>query len=97
MASRKRLGDWEADTAISSKSRPVLQLVVNRKTRYTFLNRLPCREASAMRKTINRAMCKLPTRCRKTITYDNGVENVEHQLVNRVLGCRGSFSHPDHY
>jgi IS30 family transposase len=45
VASRIRWGDWEADTAISRKSRPVLQLVVNRKARYTFLNRLPCREA----------------------------------------------------
>jgi len=94
VASRKRLGDWEADTAISSKSRPVLQLVANRKARYTILNRLPCREASAMRKTMNRAMCKLPSRCRKTITYDNGVENVEHQLVNRVLGTKSYFCNP---
>jgi IS30 family transposase len=94
VASRKRLGDWEADTAISRKSRPVLQLVVNRKARYTFLNRLPSRKASVMRKTMNRAMCKLPTRCRKTITYDNGVENVEHQLVNRVLGTKSYFCTP---
>jgi IS30 family transposase len=94
VASRKRWGDWEADTAISRKSRPVLQLVVNRKARYTFLNRLSCREASAMRKTMNRAMCKLPTRFRKTITYDNGVENVEHQLVNRVLGTKSYFCTP---
>jgi IS30 family transposase len=94
VAYRMRWGDWEADTAISRKSRPVLQLIVNRKARYTYLNRLPCREASAMRKTMNRAMCKLPNRCRKTITYDNGVENVEHQLVNRVLGTKSYFCNP---
>ena len=94
VASRIRWGDWEADTAISRKSRPVLQLVVNRKARYTFLNRLPCREASAMRKTMNRVMCKLPVWCRKTITYDNGVENVEHELVNRVLETNSFFCNP---
>jgi IS30 family transposase len=94
VAARIRWGDWEADTVISRKSRPVLQLVVNRRARYTFLNRLPCREASAMRKTMNRAMCRLPARCRKTITYDNGVENVEHELVNRVLGTRSYFCNP---
>jgi IS30 family transposase len=94
VASRIRWGDWEADTVISRKSRPVLQLVVNRKARYTFLNRLPSREASAMRETMNRAMCKLPSRCRKTITYDNGVENVEHELVNRVLGTKSYFCNP---
>jgi transposase, IS30 family len=94
VASRKRWGDWEADTAISSKSRPVLQFIVNRRARYMLLNRLPCREASAMRKTMNRAMCRLPSRCRKTITYDNGVENVEHELVNRVLGTKSYFCNP---
>jgi IS30 family transposase len=94
VAARKRWGDWEADTVISRKSRPVLQLVVNRKARYTFLNRLSCREASAMRKTMNRALCKLPAACRKTITYDNGVENIEHELVNRVLGTKSYFCNP---
>jgi IS30 family transposase len=94
VASRRRWGDWEADTVISRKSRPVLQLVVNRRARYTILNRLPSREASAMRKTMNRTMCRLPSRCRKTITYDNGVENVEHELVNRVLGTKSYFCNP---
>jgi IS30 family transposase len=94
VASWKRRGDWKADTAISSKSRPVLQFIANRRARYMLLNRLPCREASAMRKTMNRAMCKLPSRCRKTITYDNGVENVEHELVNRVLGTKSYVCNP---
>jgi IS30 family transposase len=92
--SRMRWGDWEADTVVSRESRPVLQLVANRKARYTIVNRLPSREASAMRKTMNRSMCKLPARHRKTITYDNGVENVEHQLVNQVLGTKSYFCNP---
>jgi IS30 family transposase len=92
--SRKQSGHWEADTIVSRQSRPVLQIVVERKARYTFLNRLPNREAASMRKTMNKAMCKLPPELRRTITYDNGTENVEHQLVNAVLGTQSYFCHP---
>lgn len=92
--SRHSMGHWEADTIVSRRSRPVLQIVVERKARYTFLNRLPNREAASMRKTLNKSMCKLPSKLRKTITYDNGTENVEHQRVNAVLGTRSYFCTP---
>jgi IS30 family transposase len=91
---RRQAGHWEADTIISRKSRPALQIVVERKARYTFLNKLPNREAVSMRIAMNRSMCKLPHNLRRTITYDNGVENVEHQLVNAVLGTRSYFCTP---
>jgi IS30 family transposase len=92
--SRKRFGHWEADTIVSRKSRPVLQIVVERKARYTLLNKLPNKEAASMRKTLNKAMCKLPRKFRKSITYDNGTENVEHQVVNAVLGTKSYFCTP---
>jgi len=31
---------------------------------------------------------------RRTITYDNGSENVEHQKVNKVLGTQSYFCNP---
>jgi transposase, IS30 family len=33
---------------------------------------------------------------RKTITYDNGSENVEHKLVNKILGIQSYFCEPYH-
>lgn len=92
--SRRRSGDWEADTIISRKSKAVLQLMVDRRSRYVILNWLPNRAAATMRKTMNKSMCKLPSAYRRTITYDNGVENTEHQRVNRVLGTRSFFCTP---
>jgi IS30 family transposase len=47
-----------------------------------------------MRKTMYRSLCRLPPWCRKTITYDNGVENVEHELTNRVFGTKSFFCNP---
>jgi transposase, IS30 family len=91
---RSRFGHWEADTMTSRQSRSVLQVAVERKARYTLLNKMPNREAASMRKTLNRAMCKLPLWMRESITYDNGTENTEHQLTNEVLGTRSYFCAP---
>lgn len=91
---RSRLGHWEADTMVSRQSKPVLQVVVERKARFTILNKMRNREAATMRKTMNKAMCKLPKSLRKTMTYDNGSENVEHQLVNATLGMKSYFCAP---
>lgn len=91
---RRQFGHWEADTMVSRESRPALQVVVERKARFTRLNKLPNREAPNMRKTLNKALCKLPKGMRKSITYDNGTENVEHELVNATLQTRSYFCHP---
>jgi IS30 family transposase len=92
--SRRACGHWEADTIVSRASRPTLQIIVERKTRYTYLNKMLNREAATMRKAMNRSMSKLPSKWRKSITYDNGTENVEHHRVNAVLGTKSYFCHP---
>lgn len=91
---RSRFGHWEADTITSRASRPVIQILVERKARYSILNKLPDRKAASMRKTMNKSMCKLPKSLLKTFTYDNGVENTEHQLTNATLGTRSYFCAP---
>jgi IS30 family transposase len=39
-------------------------------------------------------MVRYPERLRRSFTYDNGSENVEHVAVNRVLGSRSYFCEP---
>jgi len=91
---RRQSGHWEAATIVSRQSRPTIQIIVERKARFTILNKMPNREAATMREAMNRSMCKLPRSLRRSITYDNGVENTEHQLVNDVLGTRSYFCTP---
>lgn len=91
---RRRIGDWEADTMVTRQGAAALQLVVDRKTRYTRLNRLPRRSAQAMRTTLTRSLAQFPRSARRTVTYDNGSENAEHQQVNAVLGTRSYFCTP---
>ena len=94
VAARRRVGDWEADTMVTRQGAAVLQVVVERRTRYTFLNRLPARTAHAMRCTLTRALGQIPPALRRTLTYDNGSENADHGHINAVLGTRSYFCTP---
>ena len=69
---------------------------MERKTRLTKLSRLPRRSAKAVRVVLNRRLAHLPARLRQAITYDNGSENTEHQLVNAVLKTASYFCTPCH-
>jgi transposase, IS30 family len=91
---RERLGDWEADTLQRRERGAALQLAVDRKSRYAVLNWLPRKTAAAMRAALNRSLGRWPQAVRRTITYDNGSENVEHLRVNAVLGTRSYFCTP---
>ena len=93
---RKQAGHWEGDTIISRQSRPVLQVLVERKTRYTRLRKLRSKEAAAMRESTNRALARYPKHLRRSITYDNESENTQHILVNARLGTVSYFCAPMH-
>ncbi len=91
---RRQFGHWEADTLQRRERAAALQLAVDRKSRYAVLNRLPHKTAAAMRAALNRSLTRFPPAVRRTITYDNGSENVEHLRVNAVLGTRSYFCTP---
>jgi IS30 family transposase len=91
---RREVGHWEADTIQIHRRRETLQLVVDRKSRYAILNPLGPKTAKGMRISLNRSLSQLPRKARRTITYDNGMENSEHQRVNAVLGVRSYFCTP---
>lgn len=93
---RKQPGHWEGDTIVSRQSRPALQILVERKTRYTRLRKLPAKDAASMRESTNRALARYPKHLRRSITYDNGSENAQHLQVNAKLGTRSYFCEPMH-
>lgn len=93
---RRQAGHWEADTMVSRQSSASLQVLVERKTRTTRLTKLPARGAAEMRKAMNRSLSRCPKHLRRSFTYDNGSENVQHQQVNRTLGTKSYFCEPFH-
>jgi len=93
---RKQAGHWETDTIIARSSKAALLATVERKSRYLKLTRLKRRSAQQVRVTLNRTLSQYRKHLRRTITYDNGQENVDHMIVNRTLGTRSYFCQPYH-
>lgn len=93
---RKQAGHWEADTMIGRNHGSAIQILLERKTRFTKLTKLPGKLAVAMRLALNRSLARYPQSLRRTITYDNGRENVQHLLINKALGTRSFFCAPMH-
>jgi IS30 family transposase len=93
---RTQLGHWEADVVFARQSVSGLQVVVERKTRLTKLIKLKGRSARQVRSALTRMLRHYPSAARRTITYDNGSENVFHQQVNVALGTRSYFCTPFH-
>jgi IS30 family transposase len=89
-------GHWETDTAVSRKSKAAIQVSIERKTRYTKLAPLKAKTAREMSKALSRRLSRVPRRLRKTLTYDNGSENTEHERTNKILGTTSYFCEPYH-
>jgi len=84
---RKRIGDWEADTIVSGKktgSKASLCTLVERKSRYTKLKKMPDRKPETMNESIRQCLVHLPC---ESVTYDNGVENKNHMDIRRIFLC----------
>jgi len=96
VARRQQVGHWENDSVMARKSKAAVNVLVERTTRLTKLSRLPQRTARATSIAIVRSLSHLPHRWRRTITYDNGAENVEHQRTNHKLHTASFFCEPFH-
>jgi len=93
---RSRIGHWEIDTAISRKSKAAIMVLVERKTRYTIIRKLQSKTAVAVHYATVKSFKALPANVRKSITYDNGLENVLHEQTNKVLNIKSYFCNPYH-
>lgn len=93
---RRQFGHWECDTIIARNSRAAVGVVVERTSRLAKIHRLQQRSARNLRSALTRSLSHYPERARRTITYDNGQENVEHTEVNKILGTRSFFCEPFH-
>jgi len=91
---RKEFGHWEADAMVSRASKAAAQVLVERKSRYLKLTRVKQKTAAQTRSVINRRLAQHPQSARRSITYDNGSENTQHERVNEVLGTHSFFCGP---
>ncbi len=91
---RKQVGHWESDTMAGlQKKNSGLTFTVERKTRLTKIYKLRVITARHNRRNIMKSLRSVPEGVRLSITYDNGKENVEHEKINKQIGCKSYFCH----
>jgi transposase, IS30 family len=92
---RSRIGHWELDTVIGSHDQHCIVTLVERKTKYTIIGKLPRRNTQAM----NKRLIQLIQRERRrflTITSDNGTEFHQYKHVEQKTSVPFYFCTPYH-
>ena len=93
---RSRIGHWEIDTAISRMSKGAIMVLAERKTRYVIIRKLEAKTAVSVHYASVKSLKELPSKVRKSLTYDNGLENALHERTNKILGTKSYFCNPYH-
>ncbi len=91
---REEPGHWESDTMAFQKKGPALQVIIERKCRLTKIRKIEANQAKNSSEAIISCLKHVPLKLRKSITYDNGRENVRHLFVNSKLKVNSYFCHP---
>jgi len=92
---RTQPGHWETDLLVGS-GKAAIQVTHERQSRYTRLRKIPNKSAPESRSALQAVLRPFPPALRRSITYDNGLENAEHQTLNHALGTRSWFCEPYH-
>ena len=93
--SRRQAGNWEGDLIIGSSQRSAIVTLVERKTRFTLLLRLPDdHSATTVANALITAYSRLPLPLRRTLTWDQGNEMFQHPRIEKATGLRIFFADP---
>lgn len=93
---RTEYGHAETDTAVSGKrhdSKHSLAVLHERKARYVRLQKIPNMKPTSMTRALKKMANDLQL-C--TLTYDNGIENRDHETVAAALNIQTYFCNPYH-
>lgn len=93
---REEFGHFETDSIVSRESKVALNVITERKSRFTFISKLNQKTAEETFKNIIINLCKLPKESVKSITYDNGTEFTYHESINQLLETKSYFCEPYH-
>jgi IS30 family transposase len=91
---RTRYGDWEGDTIVGAHRRGGAVTLVERKSGYLLLGRIPNLQASTVRQAAAGRYAATPPTLRKTLTLDNGKEFAEHKQLESEAALRIYFAKP---
>lgn len=93
--SRRYKGHWEIDTVMGKDSPDCIVTLVERKSGYTLIGKLPNRTTSELNKRCIRLINNEPTRF-TSITADNGTEFHQYKEIERAAKTKFYFANPHH-
>jgi IS30 family transposase len=91
---RSRFGDWEGDTIVGANHRGGAVTLVERKSGYLLLGKVPNLQAATVRQAAAQRYQSTPAALRKTLTLDNGKEFAEHELLAIAAALKIYFAKP---
>lgn len=86
-------GHWEGDLIIGAGKTSALGTLTERNTRITLLVRLKDTDAASVRKSFARIIKRIPDDLRLSLTYDQGREMKQHQLLTKETRIKIYFAH----
>jgi transposase, IS30 family len=94
-ADRAVPGHWEGDLVIGARGASAIITLVERATRYVMLGALPeSRVSEQVIDTLVGLMRRLPAELRKTLTWDQGIEMIQHPSFTLATDCKVYFCDP---
>jgi IS30 family transposase len=93
---RKTYGHWEGDSVVGTAQSGAIATFVERKSGYLLATVLPDKTAKSFEEAAQRCFAPIPTKYRKTLTLDNGVEMSNYEAMERQNQLQVYFAHPYH-
>ena len=91
---RVEFGHWEADVVEGRGHSGGIQTLLERKTRYYLARLLPNIDSEYGVKAQRKLLAKFPPQALKSVTFDNGRENYNHEQLQRDLNIQTYFCDP---
>ncbi|MFH1920641.1 MAG: IS30 family transposase [Planctomycetota bacterium] len=91
---RGRYGDWEGDTIVGANRRGGAVTLLERKSGYVLLGKVPNLKAATVRQAAAQRYATTPAALRKTLTLDNGKEFAEHDQLEVEAALKIYFAKP---
>lgn len=80
---RSRIGDWEGDTIVGGERTTGIITHVERSTGYLLGDLFKQKNSELIKEKIVKSFAKIDDNKKHTITYDNGTEFSEHEIIER--------------
>ncbi|MCL4389982.1 MAG: IS30 family transposase [Patescibacteria group bacterium] len=94
---RKTVGHLEGDLMEGKRlTGGAVSVVADRKSGLVLLDKLAGKNSLERMIPLLKRFDRYPASLHQTITFDNGTENVNHELLPRYVSCRTFFAHPYH-